>query len=42
MSSFITCKKFQSFPWAEHPFSEKIKMAAKRHVPELFDIYFDF
>ena len=45
MSSFITCKKSQSFPWAEHPFLTKFKMAAKRHVevviPELFDIYFN-
>ena len=46
MSSFITCKKSQSFPWAENPFFlTKFKMAAKRHVEvvihELFDIYFN-
>ena len=45
MSSIITYKKSESFPWAEHPFFEKIKMAAKRHVEvvihELFDIYFN-
>ena len=46
MSSSITCKKSQSFPWAEHSFFlTKYKMAAKRHVevviPEPFDIYFN-
>ena len=43
MSSFNTCKKSQTFPWAEHIFLTKFKMAAKRHVEvailELFDIY---
>ena len=45
MTFFITCKKSQSSPRAEHPFFTKFKMAAKRHVevviPELFDIYFN-
>ena len=43
--SFVTCKKFQSFPWAEHPFLTKFKIAAKRYcevvIPELFDMYFN-
>ena len=45
VSSFITCEKSQSFPWAEHPFFlTKFKMATKRHaevvIHKLFNIYF--
>ena len=32
MSSFITCKKSQSFPWAKHLFFYKIQNGAKRYV----------
>ena len=45
MSFFNTCKKSQGFPWAEHIFLTKLKMAAKRYVevviPELLNIYFN-
>ena len=45
MSPFNTCQKSQSFPWAEHRFLAKCKMAAKSYVdvviPELFYIYFN-
>ena len=44
MSSFITYKKSQSFPWAEHPFFDKIQNG--RQEPcwscnswDIFDIY---